>query len=73
VQENSLTRVVEIAGLPTFEGATINVPQLVELRSRPECVQFRDWLARMQDASADDIKEQVNSVRAAGPFSGAVA
>jgi hypothetical protein len=64
-QEERLSRVLELANLPDPETAegTVNVERLLAAREGEELVEFRHWLRTLDDATDNDIRERVNSVR----------
>ncbi len=61
-QEDRLTRVIELAGLPKLVGIkTLNAHTLINLRNSRECIEFREWL-KTSDAKTDqDIKDEIKS------------
>lgn len=64
-QEQRLTRVLELANLPdpqTAEG-TVNVERLLEVRQDEQIREFRQWLRTLDDATDEEIRERVESVR----------
>jgi hypothetical protein len=65
VQEQRFARVVEIAGLPDPETApgSVDIERLLEIRSSEECREFRQWLRSLDQATDEEISEQVNSIR----------
>ena len=67
VQQERLTRVLEITGLPDIEGALaageVDIRKLVEIVETRECQDFRDWLRTVDSEEDDQIKERVESLR----------
>lgn len=64
-QEEPLTRVLQLMDLPdpqTAEG-TVNVERLLAARQHEDVVEFRHWLRTLDQATDDEIREQVSSVR----------
>lgn len=61
-QEDRLTRVIELAGLPKLiDIKTLNAHTLINLRNSRECIEFREWL-KTSDAKTDqDIKDEIKS------------
>lgn len=61
-QEDRLTRVIELAGLPKLvDIKTLNAQTLISLRNSRECIEFREWL-KTSDAKTDqDIKDEIRS------------
>jgi hypothetical protein len=61
VRGEQFRRVVEVAGLPDLDDAaqngTLNGERLMEVRRSQECIAFRDWLAKSDSLSDDEIKK----------------
>jgi len=65
-REKQFRRVIDLAGLPEFpmtEGA-VSVEKLLKVRDSSEAREFRDWLGSVPNASDDDIRDHVASLRA---------
>jgi hypothetical protein len=64
-QEQRLTRVLELANLPDPETAegTVNVERLLDVRQDEQIREFRQWLRTLDNATDDEIRERVDSLR----------
>jgi hypothetical protein len=65
-KEQNFQRVIDLAGLPEFpmtQGA-ISVEQLLKVRDSSEAREFRDWLGGIGQASDEEIREHIGSLRA---------
>lgn len=66
VQEDRMTRVLELKGLPTLTpDSYIDVSRIMKMRDSPECREFRDWLKTNDAKSDEDIKREIGSFYAA--------
>jgi len=65
-REQNFRRVIDLAGIPEFpmtEGS-ISVEKLLEVRDSSEAREFRDWLGGIGQATDDEIRERIASLRA---------
>jgi hypothetical protein len=63
--ERRFDRVVEIAGLPDFDSSStdfIDVQKLLKVRESQECVEFREWLQKIDSLTDEQIREQVGAL-----------
>jgi hypothetical protein len=66
-QEARLDRVVELADLPDPETAagSVDVNELLKIRDSDLCREFRQWLRTLDDATDQEIEDQLRSLREA--------
>jgi len=68
IQIERFQRVLEIFALPELGAAVLagrlRADAFIALRNSQECVEFRQWLRGLDDATDDEIKEHVDSLRA---------
>jgi hypothetical protein len=66
-QQARLARVLRIAGLPDFDaaarGGALDYRRLLEIRASDECIAFRRWLRSVDDASDEEIEDQISGIR----------
>jgi hypothetical protein len=67
-QRERFHRVLTIFNLPelgpAIDDGRLKMEKFIELRESEECRQFRAWLRNLDDATSDEIKERVDSLRA---------
>lgn len=65
-EEARFQRVLELRGLPEFLPAVdkIDVSKLLSIRDSAEAREFRDWLAGIDSATDDEIRDRVGSLTA---------
>jgi hypothetical protein len=65
-KERNFRRVIELAGLPEFPSSDgmVNVDKLLKARDSSEAREFRDWLGGVSNATDDEIRDRVASLRA---------
>lgn len=66
VRERDFQRVIDIAGLPDIDAdrGPIRVERLLKVRESSDAREFRDWLCTVGQATDDEIRERVASLRA---------
>jgi hypothetical protein len=63
--QDRFMRVISVAGLPDIApDQQIDVGKLLEIRSEPEAIEFRGWLADIDKLSDAELKERVASLNA---------
>jgi hypothetical protein len=68
-QDRRFRRVVSIIGLPDFSeairaGQKINLEPILKMRNSADSQQFRAWLRTLDEATEEEIRDQVASLRA---------
>jgi len=64
-KELNFQRVIEIADLPIFVGASeIDIERLIKVRDLPETREFRDWLVNIGAVPDREIRERIASMQA---------
>ena len=64
-KEQAFTRVVEIVGLHDGPiNGIIDVDKLLRIRESSECIEFREWLKRLNSLSDVEVKRMVSSFQA---------
>ena len=61
-------RVISITGLPDFDhikngSSKINIEKFLKVRDSEECRDFREWIASLESATDEEIKERTLSLR----------
>jgi hypothetical protein len=63
--ERRFDRVISVAGLPEVSARSrIDIEKLLEIRSRPEALEFRAWLAGIDKFSEREIQQRISSFNA---------
>jgi len=66
-RERTFGRVIRIRELPSFDlnppGRSFDMESFLEVRAGKESIAFRAWLRNIHNATDDEIREQVASVR----------
>jgi hypothetical protein len=60
--ERRFRRVIEVAGLPEVSaGCRIDIEKVLEIRSQPEALEFRAWLADIDKLSESEVRQRISS------------
>jgi len=60
---NAFKRVIKVLGLPEIPSKRFDVERFPQLRASPECMEFREWLARISEWSDAEIIDRVTEFR----------
>lgn len=68
--EDAFQRVLALADIPDFSGCNkVDVDRLLNIRDSSECVEFRNWLSTVENATDSEILNALESYRSkAGAF-----
>jgi hypothetical protein len=62
--ERRFQRVITVAGLPEVSaGPRIDIEKVLEIRSQPEALEFRAWLADIDKFSDSEIQQRISSFK----------